>query len=61
MALAAMQDLSLEDAFDSYCIVCDRLIVPRKEKEDVAVKKKAAGAIRVSLSHFAPADQSSDC
>jgi hypothetical protein len=47
MALS-MQDLSLEDAFDSYCIVCDRLIVPPKEKEpEVKPKKKAAGAIRV--------------
>jgi hypothetical protein len=49
MALS-MQDLSLEDTFDSYCIVCDRLIVPPKEKEpEVKPKKKAAGAIRVCL------------
>lgn len=57
LAAAAMQDLSLEDTFDSYCIVCDRLIVPPKEKEDVAVKpkKKAAGAIRVSIYSAWPA------
>jgi hypothetical protein len=50
MALS-MQDLSLDDAFDSYCIVCDRVIVPPKVEEPVEAKpkKKAAGAIRVSL------------
>jgi hypothetical protein len=49
MALA-MESLSLDDAFDAYCIVCDRLIVPPKEKASVETKpkKKAAGAIRVS-------------
>lgn len=45
----SMQDLSLEETFDSYCIVCDRLIVPPKEKEVAPKpKKKPAGAIRVS-------------
>lgn len=45
----AIQDLSLEDTFDSFCIVCDRLIVPPKEKEaEPKPKKKPAGAIRVS-------------
>ena len=39
-------------SFDSYCIVCDRIIVPPKEPESEAVKmvkkKSAAGTIRVS-------------
>lgn len=41
-----------EMSFDSYCIVCDRLIIPPKEPESEAVKmvkkKSAAGTIRVS-------------
>ncbi len=45
---------SLDDmSFDSYCIVCDRLIIPPKEPESEAVKivkkKSAAGTIRVSV------------
>lgn len=52
-----MDALSLEDdmSFDSYCIVCDRLIVPPKPVVEVAtektVKKKSCqGTIRVGLS-----------
>jgi hypothetical protein len=47
----SMQDLSLDEPFETYCIVCDRVIVPPKEVEPVEVKPKkkaAAGAIRVS-------------
>ena len=39
-------------SFDSYCIVCDRFIIPPKEPATEAVKsvkKLAAGAIRVSI------------
>jgi len=49
----SMQDLSLDEPFETYCIVCDRVIVPPKEVEPVEVKPKkkaAAGAIRVSSS-----------
>jgi hypothetical protein len=46
----SIQDLSLDEPFETYCIVCDRVIVPPKEQETVEAKpkKKAAGAIRVS-------------
>ncbi|KAK8849785.1 hypothetical protein IAR55_005121 [Kwoniella newhampshirensis] len=47
-----VEDIDDETAFDSYCIVCDRLIVPPKESEcqDVTktVKKKiGGGTIRI--------------
>lgn len=36
-------------AFESFCIVCDRVIKPPKEKESVKPKKKCpSGTIRVS-------------
>jgi len=47
----SMQDLSLDEPFETYCIVCDRVIVPPKVQEPAEVKPKkkaAAGAIRVS-------------
>ena len=46
----SMDDGGVDESFDNYCIVCDRLIIPPKEPEKVAkvTKKKAAGgAIRV--------------
>jgi hypothetical protein len=37
-------------SFENFCIVCDRLILPPKEVEQVKTvkKKQAAGTIRVS-------------
>jgi hypothetical protein len=41
-------------SFENFCIVCDRLILPPKEVEQVktAKKKPAAGTIRVSRDGF---------